>query len=107
MSSAVVSTLPTSTTNITGFLTMPRGSSLRTESISAWPRISVFQRDFFSSMTVHFDYSKCELENLTCLQQQVLQNGAHAQRREECQRAQNQNHADEQNREEGTVHRES
>jgi hypothetical protein len=32
MSSAVVSTLPTSTTNITGFLTMPRGSSLRTES---------------------------------------------------------------------------
>jgi hypothetical protein len=37
MSSAVVSTLPTSTTNITGFLTIPRGSSLRTESRAPGP----------------------------------------------------------------------
>ncbi len=54
MSSAVVSTLPTSTTNITGFLTIQRGSSLRTESSSAWPMICVFQRLFFSAMTVRF-----------------------------------------------------
>src|ERR1700722_13072219 len=109
MSSAVVSTLPTSTTNITGFLTMPRGSSLRTESISACPRISVFQRDFLSSMISPFQLiqMRYELENLTCLEQQVFQNGTQAKCREEGQRAENQNHADEQNSEEGTVHRES
>jgi len=33
----VVSTLPTSTTNITGFFTIQRGSSLRTLSSVAWP----------------------------------------------------------------------
>ncbi len=52
ISSAVVSTLPTSTTNITGFLTIQRGSSLRTESKNACLTICEFQRPFFSAMTV-------------------------------------------------------
>ncbi len=49
ISSTVVSTLPTSTTNITGFFTIQRGSSLRNESINAWRMIRVFQRLFFSA----------------------------------------------------------
>ncbi len=52
MSSAEVSTLPTSTTNITGFLIIQRGFNLRTESISAGPTICEFQRLVFFVMFV-------------------------------------------------------
>src|ERR1019366_5819091 len=107
MSSAEVSTAPTSTTNITGFLIMPRGSSLRNESTSAWAMISVFQRLFFSSMSVRDPSGakaphvfarprgvpkgtpfqnfvvRVSLEKLSCLKQQVFQNWPQAQRREE------------------------
>ncbi len=122
-SSAVVSTLPTSTTNITGFLTMPRGSSLRTESISAWPMISVFQRrrflshDFLASfrfqlLAIWVSDCFCDSsllagacsEKLACVQLQVLKDWSQAQRREERKRAENQNHADQQHGEKRVVH---
>src|ERR1039458_4603142 len=108
MSSADVSTAPTSTTNITGFLTMPRGSSLRTESSSAWAMIFVFQRLFFSVMTVRFVLMRYRygLEKLSCLEEQVFQNRSQAQGREEGERAQNQDHADQQRGEQRGIDRE-
>src|SRR5208283_4066297 len=60
---AVESTLPTSTTNITGFLAIQRGSSLRNASTSAWAMISVFQRLFFSSMMVRFRIVQMQCQN--------------------------------------------
>ena len=44
MDSTNVTTVPTSTTNITGFLTCTRGSSFLNESKNAWPRISRSKR---------------------------------------------------------------
>ena len=42
--SRVVSTLPTSTTNITGFLATMRGDSLRKLSPTAWRRIAAIEQ---------------------------------------------------------------
>src|SRR5579875_773576 len=109
MSSAVVSRLPTSTTNITGFFTIQRGLSLRTESTSACVTIFASHNLFFSDIASCFLSSlslvPC-LEQPPCFQQQVLQNRPQAERREECKRTQNQHHADQQRGKERCVHRE-
>src|SRR5438477_8241390 len=92
-SSADVSTLPTSTTNITGFLIIQRGFSLRKESISAWPTICEFQRLVFLAI----EFVPLErLKELSGFEHQVFEDWSQAQRREEGERAQDQNHADEQ-----------
>src|ERR1700721_270865 len=107
MSSAVVRTLPTSTTNITGFLTIQRGSSLRTESSRACVTICVFQRFVLCAMSVCLASSvRNRLEKLSRLEHQVLQDRSKAQRREKGKGAQNQDHADQQRSEQARVHRE-
>src|SRR5262245_4589880 len=97
---SVVSTLPTSTTNMTGFFAIRRGSSFHTLSFAAARRIGPSQaetaRTFLSPMaSVH----------LSGLRDEVLDDRAQAERREERERADDHDHADEQHREERAVGR--
>ena len=72
-SSAVVTTLPTSTTNITGLRIMVRGLSFRTESHKA-------RRTMRACQTTGFDLFVLliGLESLACMHQQVFENWAKA-----------------------------
>src|SRR5262245_13178761 len=92
----VVSTLPTSTTNITGFLATSRGDSLTKLSLTARLRMSRSNRagDFAAaSMSVA----------LSGHGREVFGDRSEGQRREERQRADDENHRDEQRREQRAV----
>src|SRR5215471_10259463 len=100
----VVRTAPTSTTNITGFLIITRGSSLRNESKMARDTIFVSVSDFLRIWaTGSIDTS----ENLSGVHQQVLQNRPQTKgwKKREC--TNNQNGGNEQATEEGAGHRKS
>src|SRR5499425_1984380 len=105
--STVVITAPTSTTNITGFFISVRGFNLIRESQIARCTIPEVHIDFRSSFD--FLYSPTgaiisgvvvsvaillALENLSGMQQQMLENRTQAERREKRERAHDQNHTD-------------
>src|SRR5215470_20401706 len=94
----VVRTAPTSTTNMTGFLAISRGSSLRKESAMARERIALSARDFFRICVTGsiFDAS----EDFAGLQEQVLENRAETQSGKEGESAYDENRGDEQAAEE-------
>src|SRR5271166_3160354 len=88
--SRVVTTLPTSTTNMTGFFIMVRGSSLTTASTSARRMIFASHKLllFFSAMS-YLEGSASE--GFACHHQQVFQYGPQTESREECQRSNDHN----------------
>src|SRR5712692_4738223 len=100
--SMVVTTLPTSTTNITGFLTCTRGSSFLKESGIARRMIvgSKMERSplrrVFHCLTSKASgcISVCISEGPPCLHQQVFNNRPQCIRWEVGERTHNQNHAD-------------
>src|ERR1044071_4656938 len=98
----VVSTLPISTTNITGFLITWRGASLRKLSHTAGPMISgsKSERSFRR-------VSAAMLVNLSCLSQKVFDDGPEGQSREESQRADDDDDADEQHHKQPPIGRKS
>src|ERR1700730_6446760 len=97
----VVSNAPTSTTNITGFLTMVRGSNLRNESPTARARIFVSVRDCFRTWeTVSIEPS----ERFPCRHQQVFENGPETQGREKGESSDNDDGGDQQAGEESASH---
>src|SRR5262245_47375038 len=112
MSRIVVRTLPTSTTNITGFPIILIGFSLMNESISARRMI------FGSQMVIVLCFAICIVSRSYCLRarrclkrlsrvhQQMLDNRPQTQRGEEGQRADDQDHAYQQRREKRSRHRE-
>src|SRR6266853_367410 len=93
---AVVTTLPTSTTNITGFFIMVRGSSLTTASTSARRMILASHKLllFFSAMFFFrkFCLRKLCSECFPCHHQQVFKYRSQTKSREECERAHDHNH---------------
>src|ERR1700676_3183550 len=97
----VVSNAPTSTTNITGFLTMARGSSFRNESAVARVRIFVSVRDCFRTCETG---SMKTSEGFPCCHQQVFENGPETQGREKGESSDNDNGGDEQTREQSAGH---
>src|SRR6202030_1244885 len=97
----LVSTAPTSTTNITGFLTMVRGSSFRNESAVARVRIFVSVRDCFRTCETG---SMKTSEGFPCCHQQVFENGPETQGREKGESSDNDNDGDEQAREQSAGH---
>src|SRR6202165_5155017 len=98
-SNAVVMTLPTSTTNMTGLPIIFRGLSLRNASQNA--RLTIFH-----SQTAFFFVAILISERLAYTHQQVLQNRPQAQSRKEGQCPHDQNHADEKRREQRRGNRE-
>src|SRR5215472_16672785 len=100
----VVSAAPTSTTNMTGFFTIVRGSSLRKESTMARDKIAVSTRDFFRIWAIgSIGLSK----NLSSVHEQMLENRPETQRREEGERPNDEDCGDEQTAEECSGHGES
>src|SRR3977135_3044943 len=97
------SAAPTSTTNITGFFMSVRGFSFAKESHIARLAISASQIDlpFF----VWAVMSSSSSESLARVHQQVLQYRTQAEGGEKRQRANDQNHGDEQAGEQGRGHR--
>src|SRR5215813_9032376 len=93
----VVSTAPASTTNMTGFFTIIRGSSLRKESTMARDKIAVSARDFFRIWAIG---SISPLENLSCVHEQMLENRPKAKGRKEGESPNDENRGDEQTAEE-------
>src|ERR1700676_4111181 len=108
--SSVVSALPTSTTNITGFLATTRGSSLVMESRSARLTIGGSKSGLGFALSAMLPprarIAPVALENGARLHEEVLDDGAEGERREEGQRADDEDDADEQHDEERCVHRE-
>src|ERR1700676_5782493 len=97
----VVSNAPTSTTNITGFLTIVRGSNLRNESPTARARIFVSVSDCFRTWeAVSMETS----ERFPCRHQQVFENGPETQGREKSESSDNDNGGDQQAREQSAGH---
>src|SRR5580692_8169901 len=94
---------------MTGFLIIVRGFSFRKESTIAVFRIFVsvnafdFTWDARSMVSLEESSSKC----LAGKHQQMLKNGTKTQSREKCERAHDQDGADEQNGEERPGHRKS
>src|SRR5208283_3913538 len=82
-STTPVITAPTSTTNITGFLTSSRGSSFQNESTMAVRNIfrSVIEALFACAVVI------LSSKRLSRIHEQVFQNWPQAQRREESQRS--------------------
>src|ERR1700686_2893639 len=97
----LVSTAPTSTTNITGFLTMVRGSSFRNESATALVRIFVAVRDFFRTCEIG---SMKTSEGFPCCHQQVFENGPETQGGEKGESSDDDNGGDQQAGEETASH---
>ena len=91
----MVRTLPTSTTNMTGFLAISRGSSLRRLSSERRPQ----ERPFPGGDGAHVLVAHGS-EHLSGLRQEVLDDRAQAEGREERQGAHDHDHAHEQGREE-------
>src|SRR5580704_539056 len=104
MSSTLVTTDPTSTTNITGFFISVRGLSFTNESLIATAIIPEVHKDFFTGLDVMVIVV---LENLACVHQQMLQNRPQAKRREKSQRADDQHDADQQSGEQRRGYRKS
>src|SRR4029077_16956106 len=119
-SSTVVTTAPTSTTNITGFFISVRGFSFSNESRSAPATIPPVHRDFFvllglllssagtliaSGVIVVPALIGSSPKNLPGVHQQVFQYRSQAQRREKCQSAHDQYHRNQQCREKRRRHR--
>src|ERR1700735_1741904 len=104
ISSTLVTTEPTSTTNITGFFISVRGFSLTKESFTATAIIPDVHSDFFPGVDVIVIVI---LKNLSCVHQQVLKNWSQAQSGEKCQRADDQHHTDQQRREQRGGYREA
>src|SRR6202790_5579475 len=97
----VVSNAPTSTTNITGFLTIVRGSNLRNESPSARARSFVSVSDCCRTWeAVSMETS----EGFPCRHQQVFENGPETQGREKGESSDNDNGGDQQAREQSAGH---
>src|SRR5580704_4205447 len=88
-----VMTAPTSTTNITGFLIIMRGFSFQKESTIALRSILASANELLFAWGAGVIGSS---KTLSGIHQQVLQNWAEAERREEGKRAHNKDHADEQ-----------
>src|SRR5712692_2656447 len=101
--SSVVSTAPTSTTNMTGFFTMMRGCSFANESTIA--RITIFLSASGLALSWAETFIKSS-KRLSCDHEQVLENWAQTQSREESQRAHNQNGGDQQGGKESAGNRE-
>src|ERR1700752_5244209 len=93
----VVSTAPTSTTNITGFLTMVRGCNLRNESPTARDMMALSRSDFFR---IWATWSIGASEEFSCLHQQVFENWPETQGREKGKSADDQHGGNEQTGEE-------
>src|SRR5690349_610248 len=122
--SMVVTTLPTSTTNITGFLSCTRGSSFLKDSgiaprmiLGSQIEMSPLRRVFHcltSTVSARVSggifsgciLSVCILEDLPCLHQQLFDNRSQRIRREVGQRPHDQDHANQQGHEERTRRRE-
>src|SRR5215469_12784658 len=100
-----VITLPTSTTNMTGFFIIVRGFSFLIASIEARRTIFASQSDFLR-VDMSIDPILFYLEGLACVQQQVLKDWAERKRGEEGQGADDEDDSDEQHGEERRVHRE-
>src|ERR1700730_6504762 len=97
----VASNAPTSTTNITGFLTMVRGSSFRNESAVARVRIFVSVRDCFRTWETG---SMKTSEGFPCCHKQVFENGPQTQGREKGESTDNDYGGDEQARKQSAGH---
>src|SRR6266568_1374964 len=122
--SMVVTTLPTSTTNITGFLSCTRGSSFLNDSgiaprmiLGSQIEMSPLRRVFHcltSTVSARVSggifsgciLSVCILEHLPCLHQQLFDNRSQRIRREVGQRPHDQDHTNQQGHEERTRRRE-
>src|ERR1700691_437125 len=106
--SKVVTTLPTSTTNMTGFFIMVRGSSLTTESTSARRMIFTSHKLllFFSAILCLRKPAsdRSASESLACHHEQVFQYGPQTECREKCQCSHDQNYRYQQNREQWCSH---
>src|ERR1035438_2589732 len=103
--SKVVTTLPTSTTNMTGFFIMVRGSSLTSASTSARRMIFAPPRLllFFSAMSyLRISDSEC----FPCHHLQVFKHGSQTESREKCQRSDDHNHRHQQKGEQRRGYRE-
>src|SRR6476660_3731701 len=96
-STTVVNTLPTSTTNMTGFRTMWAGASLTNES-------RIARRTMGGSNSGRL--VRAILEEPPALHEQVFHDRTERPGREEGQRAHDQDHADQQNDEQRRCHRE-
>src|ERR1700679_431254 len=94
-------TAPISTTSITGFFARVRGSSLMNESRTAPLTMPPVQSDFLFLSVVVMMAS----ENPSGVHQQVLENRAQAERREEGKRANDQDDGNQQKREKRRGHR--
>src|SRR5208282_1678336 len=91
--SMLVTTAPTSTTNMTGFFTIFRGSSLTNESRTARRRMPGSVSALARECDVLLMKSS---ENLPRVHQQMLENRSQAQRREKRERAHDQDGGDQQ-----------
>src|SRR5262245_64884083 len=91
---SVVSTLPTSTTNITGFRSMCFGFSLTNASLMARRTIGGSKSGRFLRLDIS--------EHLAAQHREVLDERPERERREESQGADDEDHADEENHEEWT-----
>src|SRR5271170_4097660 len=98
--SAVVTTAPTSTTNMTGFFISVRGLSFTHESFSATATMPHFHKDLPPSPASFV----MELEHLSGVHQQMLENRAETQRGEESERADNQDHGNQEHTKERRRH---
>ena len=85
----VVTTAPTSTTNMTGFFAIVRGVSLRKESTMARERIALSANDFLRICVISEMGSIAASENLPRMHQQMFQNRPEAQGRKESQGSHN------------------
>src|SRR5580700_3476022 len=99
----ITSTLVTSTTNITGFLIIRRGSSLVNDSIDARETISRFQS---AGALRSLMLETPNLEQFSGRHQQLLDDRSERDRAEEGQRANDHDYADQQEHERDTVGRE-
>src|ERR1700687_516406 len=99
----MVSMLETSTTNITGFLIINRGSSLRNDSIAARDTISRFQSaGAFRSLIV----ATSALEEFPGRHQELFDDRSERDGAEKSQRADDQDYADQQEHKRDAVSRE-
>src|SRR5579859_768179 len=103
----VVTTAPTSTTNITGFFAMVRGFNLRKESTAARDSIALSASDFFRICVISEIGSMGALENFSCMHQQMFENRPEAQRWKKRQRSDNQHRRNQQPAEQTARHGES
>src|ERR1700687_413012 len=97
----VVSSAPTSTTNMTGFLIMVRGFNLRKESRNARRKILESASDIGACCVCSVIKSS---ENLSGKHLQVFKNRSQTERREKCERAHDQDGGNEQRCEKGAGH---